>query len=112
MKKINMNTQQKQQLTEAYKSLVSYRKALSEAYLNGQVPLEVRSKADLFHTVNAIERLLTTGQIDEFDMTTIDKECGTLDLICQIYPTAFEYVLPELEAVGKAFEALEGFTTH
>ena len=110
-KTIELTNVQRQALNCAHKSLVEYRDALDRNFLNGNVPYEVATKASLFQTVHAIEDLMNTGELWDIQMKAIDNECSMLDYLCSKNPEAFASVLSELEAVGKAFEALEGFET-
>ena len=98
---------QKQMIKDAYKSIIIYREALTNAFLQGYVSLEVKTKSDLFYTANVLERLLSGHEPTAEDTYYIDKECNTLDIMCEIYPSQFETVMSQLEAVGKAFEALQ-----
>lgn len=94
-------------IKECYKALVSYREALRKEFLDGKVELTVYNKADLFHTTNAFERLLGGAELTQHDAEVIDQECATLDVMAEVYPEQFVAVLPQLQAVGAAFEAVQ-----
>jgi hypothetical protein len=110
-KMIELTNTQKLALDCAYKSLCNYKDALDKHFLSGDVPYEVATKVNLFQTIHAIEDLLTKGEVWEMQLKAIDSECEMLDFMCERHPEAFISILEELEAVGKAFEALEGFET-
>ena len=99
-----MDNMMQEVVKDTYKVIVLYRDALTNAFLQGHVSLEVKSKSDLFFTANFLERLLAGQQPTEEDVLCIDKECAALDLMCRVFPEQFKFIEPQLKAVGKAFE--------
>lgn len=97
----------KNYIKECYKALVIYREELRKEFLNGGIELSVYNKADMFHTTNAFERLLGGAKLTQHDAATIDQECAALGAVAELYPEQFVSVLPQLQAVGAAFEAVQ-----
>lgn len=100
-----MNKEMQIAIEKAYSSIVLYREALTNAFLNGYISLDVKMKSDLFFTANFLERVLAGEQQQPTctDKQYIDRECATLDAMCMLYPEQFEAVKPQLEAIEKAF---------
>lgn len=101
-----MNKEMQTAIEAAYKVIVLYREALTNAFLEGHMSMEVKMKADLFYTANFLERVLTgqQQQLTDEDTNYIERECAELDLMCRVFPAQFQFVKPQLEAIGKAFE--------
>ena len=105
---MTLNMTQKLWLQRVINALEAYNEKLKDAYLNGHVSYDVRNKADLFFTEQAAKSFCNTGNLWKCEAEALEKECQSLDRICEQTPDELWAVRSQLIELHNAVAAKEG----
>ena len=105
---MNLNMDQKLWLQRVINALEVYNQSLKDAYLNGYVSYDVRNAADLFFTEQAAKSFCQTGNLWKCEAEALEKECQSLDKLCEQKPEELWVVRSQLIELHNAVAAKEG----
>jgi hypothetical protein len=101
--KFRLNDEQLKAAEKIIEALISYNEALVNAFLKGEVPFEIRNKADLYFTLDAADSILFKEELWRNQCEEASKEMHSLDIILENNPEALSPVKEELENLKDAF---------
>jgi len=105
---MNLNMAQKLWLQRVINALEDYNKSLKDAFLNGYITYEVRNAANMFFTEQAAKSFCKTGMLWKNEAEALEKECTSLDRVCEEMPGALWAVNTQLLELHNAVAAKEG----